>query len=522
MIALASKCRPLSWVLVALCAGLLAAPASVVACPFCSAVSLTLSEEMNNSDAVVLARLIESPPPIDPGSAAPPVGDGKARFEITEVLKGAALVGDTRQIDVLYFGQEPVGTSFLVMAVDPANPLWSTPIALSERAVAYVRKLPGLPESGADRLFFFQDYFEDEDNLLARDAYDEFARAPYNEVRDLKDRMPHDQLIAWINDPNISASHRRLYLTMLGVCGRPDDIALLEAMIRSDDRETKTALDALIACYLCLHGPDGLELIEDLFLKNHGAEYTDTYAAIMALRFHGQEDMLPRDRVVASMRHMLDRPQLADLVIPDLARWEDWSVVDQLVDLFKNADEESSWVRVPVIHFLRACPLPEARQHIDDLAQIDPDAVKRANSLFPLAAAAADPAPEGDESGPQEEAATPYDYAAESDAADMPIDAADVPADAADTIAETSSEPATEGESSNEATAEDDTQEVAALTAPVREQPAAAAAPRSGESSPPAGGAVGARLWLIPLAAAVAILAVLSFLLLGRRRHPVA
>ena len=33
---------------------------------------------------------------------------------------------------------------------------------------------------------------------------------------------------------------------------------------------------------------------------------------------------------------MLDRPQLADLVIPDLARWEDWSVMDRLVELFKN------------------------------------------------------------------------------------------------------------------------------------------------------------------------------------------
>ena len=86
---------------------------------------------------------------------------------------------------------------------------------------------------------------------------------------------------------------------------------------------------------------------------------------------------------------MLDRPQLADLVIPDLARWEDWSVMDRLVELFKNANDESSWVRVPVVNYLRACPLPKAKEQIDELAKIDPDTVKRANTFFPLAGAPA-------------------------------------------------------------------------------------------------------------------------------------
>jgi hypothetical protein len=95
---------------------------------------------------------------------------------------------------------------------------------------------------------------------------------------------------------------------------------------------------------------------------------------------------------------MLDRPELADLVIPDLARWQDWSAMDRLVKLFKDADQNSSWVRVPVINYLRACPLPEAKQHIEELAKIDPDAVKRASSFFPFPVAnpanpAATPAP---------------------------------------------------------------------------------------------------------------------------------
>jgi hypothetical protein len=180
---------------------------------------------------------------------------------------------------------------------------------------------------------------------------------------------------------------------MLGVCGGKQDLPMLEELITSQDRQTRGALDALVAAYLTLKGPDGMPLVEELFLENKDAEYTDTYATIMALRFHGTEEkIIPRERLLAGIRLMLDRPQLADLVIPDLARWEDWSVMDRLVELFKTSNDESSWVRVPVINYLRACPRPEAKARLDELAKLDPETVKRANSFFPFAAAGAAPA----------------------------------------------------------------------------------------------------------------------------------
>jgi hypothetical protein len=166
-------------------------------------------------------------------------------------------------------------------------------------------------------------------------------------------------------------------------------------MLTSEDRRLKAGLDAMIACYLTLKGPEGMPLVEDLFLKNLQAEYADTYSAIMALRFHGTEsNVIPKERILEGLRHMLDRPQLADLVIPDLARWEDWSVMDRMVQLFKEADEKSSWVRVPVVNYLRACPLPKAKEYIKELEKVDPAAVKRANTFFPFTPAAAPAASE--------------------------------------------------------------------------------------------------------------------------------
>ena len=55
------------------------------------------------------------------------------------------------------------------------------------------------------------------------------------------------------------------------------------------------------------------------------------------------------------------------------------------VFVMSNAGEKSSWVRVPIVNFLRACPLPEAKEQLGELAKIDPDAVRRATTFFPFA-----------------------------------------------------------------------------------------------------------------------------------------
>ena len=356
------------------------------ACPFCTAVKQTFTEEMEAMDVVVLAQLVrpaEIPANNRSGQANQEVA--KALFTVLEVIKGGAQVKAKTQIETLYFGEEDKKSAFLVMGVDPPNLIWSTPLKLSERAKDYVIALPKLPKQGAERLAFFQDFLTDEDPILAGDAYDEFARAPYVDVKALKSKMDHDQLVTWIKASDTTVSRRRLYLTMLGVCGGKKDLPLLETMIKSDDPVDKSGLDALIACYLTLNGEAGMPLIESIFLKNEKADYADTYAAIMALRFHGNEgEVISRDRVLEGLRYMLDRPQLADLVIPDLARWEDWSQMEKLVQLFKEANDKSSWVRVPVINYLRACPKPEAKKYIAELEKIDPAAVKRANTFYPF------------------------------------------------------------------------------------------------------------------------------------------
>lgn len=357
--------------------------ASAMACPFCSPIAQTFSEEMAAMDVVVIARLTVPPAGTFSASADQEIPTGT--FEINEVLKGAEALGDTKTVRTIFFASGKVGDLFLIVGVDPPEITWSTPSRVSGRAAAYLRSLDGLPSEGADRLRFFLKHLEDQDEMLARDAYDEFARSPYNVIKELTPDLDRGQIIQWIRDPELPVHRRRLYLVLLSICGVPEDARMLEQMMRSEDRRARAGLDAMIGCYLMLVGQAGMPLVEELFLKNHQADYADTYSAIMALRFHGTEtDVIPRTRIIEALRYMLDRPPLADLVIPDLARWEDWSQIDRLVRLFKEADEESSWVRVPVVNYLLVCPKPEAKQYIEELEKIDPDAVQRARAFLPF------------------------------------------------------------------------------------------------------------------------------------------
>ncbi len=373
---------------------------SAKGCPFCTAVSNTFSEDIATMDVVIIARLAKplAPAPLldEPASDRSLALKGApqssiATFTVDSILKGKDLLASNQSFSTSFFGDAKAGDLFLVMGTKTTKAKtinWSAPMRLNARQHDYLTTLVALPKEGPDRLAFFQQYLQDADPMLAQDAYDEFARTPYSAIKQFKSKMDHDQLIKWIEDPKIPASHRRLYLTMLGVCGGEDDLPVLEKRMRATDPQSKSGLDALIACYLALRGPEGVALVEDLFLKrrddNFSGNYADVYAAIMALRFHGSEgDMIPRKRVLQAFGYLLDYPQMADLIISDLARWEDWSQLDRLVALFKKADSKTTWVRMPIINYVRACPLPEAQKALAEFKEIDPETVKRAMTFFP-------------------------------------------------------------------------------------------------------------------------------------------
>lgn len=405
---------------------LLAATNVSVACPFCVAESQTLTEEIDTANAVVLAKLLKPalPPSQVPdglgGFGAADPETGKATFEIVEILKGKEHLIGIEEVQAIFFDTPDPKKVYLIRGLgDPLE--WTIPFALSETGVDYVKKLLTLPKEGPERMRFFMDYLEHEDSMLGQDAYDEFAGAPYEDVQALKGDMDREQLLEWIESPHVSPSRRRLFLTMLGVCGQPEDMkrleemilsngevlfpaveamasvslssdgpisaVLLPEMIRAEERRRKLGLDALVGCYVVLGGPEKMDVIDARFLEGDQSEISHTFTVLMALRIltDGME-ILPPDRAAQSARLLLGNRDFADQVIPDLARWEDWSVLDRLVDMFKRAQKQS-YIREPVVTYLDIAAEQsgeigeKAREALEECEVIDPDSVERARSL---------------------------------------------------------------------------------------------------------------------------------------------
>ncbi len=366
----------LALVIVGLCVFIGQQAFAMATCPFCSAVALTFTEQIDQQDVAVVAKLIESPKPPETDTFDFP--DGK--FEIVGVLKGKKIVKPGMTFKTQVVGVYPVGQKFLIMGQGAPDIAWTTPIKATERVFDYLQKIRELPESGPERLAFFQQYFEDKEKILAFDAFDEFAAAPYEDLLELKDQMQREKLLGYIKSPKTTINRRRLYFTMLGVCGKPEDAKMLEGLIRSDNRKQQAGLDALVGCYLTLVGKKGLPLIQEKFLSNEDADYVDLTNVMEALRFHAAEtDIISTADIVSAVRTILDHPDHADIVIEDLARWGDWTVMEKLVKRFKTLDKKENWQRVPIVAYLLVCPKPEAAKHLEDLKKIDPQAFERAS-----------------------------------------------------------------------------------------------------------------------------------------------
>jgi hypothetical protein len=391
-----------------------------LACPFCAALSNSLREDMALADHVALA-ICQVPAQRD--SQLP-----LHEMRITRVYQGDP-AWDGMVVEVFSFRPLERGSFVLLMGVgEDLHVDWGPSAALESQALAYVEQIalrlseeePRLTDAMSPRqdvippvdatspaasvqtldmdrkrktawLMFFWQSLASEDEWVRRDAFNEFARASLEDLRALVQELDADEVVSRLRDPDSSLEQRRLYWTILSLCGRQQDVDLVRRAIFERSRSQHSGLaasdiglDAAISCFLVLGGEAALTQIEEGILGNRQAESSDRYAAIVAIRVHAVEfKLIPNARLAKALELVLSELSLADLVIPDLARLQDWSHVSRMVELFSTATDENRFVRMPAINYLRACPLPEAELALAKCKAIDPEAFRRATVLFP-------------------------------------------------------------------------------------------------------------------------------------------
>ncbi len=374
--------------------------ASARACEFCTAPQLTLSEQVDQADAVVLAKWVfavkAKPKDKDDDEAAQLA---KTTYKIVEVVKnvGGKVKKETEIVLPEYRPGKP-GDLAMLLGVQGTTLEWGIPIEVTKASFDYIAKAPGPKEPLSKRLEFFLDYLEFPDDLVANDAYGEFASAPFAEIKKLSDKYPRERLRKWITGKDTAVTRLGLYGLMLGLCGNEEDAKLMADHITQPTQDFRLGIDGIMAGYLLLKGDDGLKLLEESKLKpGVKAPFSETYAAMQAVRFvWNYGGNIKKDRLKQSMRMLLDRPELADLVIADLARWKDWSVEDRLMKLYDQEGYDIPTIKRAIVRYMLVASkdtakddernppkhVASAKEHLETLREKDPVTVKQAERFF--------------------------------------------------------------------------------------------------------------------------------------------
>lgn len=356
-------------------------------CPFCGAVSATFAEEIDLSDMAVYAKLVKLPPSAGASAQTTGVDDvPRATFVVDKVLKGEKFIKPEIEFQAIYFGEAKPGTKFLLYGASQPKPEWGTPIEMSAALEKYLDVVLTLPEDRGERALKMQAYMLDADSAVRQDAYNEFATTEYKDLLRVSKRFDLNQIRENLKNLDHEDSLLALNYTLLGICGGPEDLPMLEGRLLAKDDLERKRLDALLGCYLMLKGEEGLPLVEKQFVETDlkAQNFSRLYRVLLALRFHGDDGKsVSKEKIAPVLRKFLDHPKYADLVIPDLARWQDWSVADRVMELYRDKDNTAPFVRDPAAKYMRLCPLPVAEGYLAEMQKIDPDAYKRA-MLFPI------------------------------------------------------------------------------------------------------------------------------------------
>ena len=360
-----------------------ASSSRIAACEYCGGTRQTLSEEFANSDAVVLVQW--------KAGRAPTGMLGNTTFSVIEIARGPKdVLKKDDQIKITQYRAGKKGDLFLLFGTQGKEIEWNNPLEVSETTYQYIAQAPSLKAPTNKRLEYFVKFLESSDQLISNDAFGEFANAPYEDIVKIQHKLDRVKIAKWLADPDTLPNRLALYGLLLGLCGNDDDARMMLAKINLPPAGFPLGMDGLISGYLVLAGEKGLDAIDASKLQNKNASFSEVYAAAQGVRFlwtYGN-GRISQDRLRKSMRGLLDRPEIVDLVIADLARWEDWSVMDRLMKNYGKGDYSQLGVKRAIVRYMLAAAKANAQQaeqanaNLAKLRQQDPALVKAAERSF--------------------------------------------------------------------------------------------------------------------------------------------
>jgi hypothetical protein len=176
----------------------------------------------------------------------------------------------------------------------------------------------------AERAVFFARYLRHEDRRLAELAFLEVARAPYATLRDLKTSVARDDIYRIVND-FFHVEWHGLYILMLGMSDRPDDIAFVRRKLETAaEYGLTTNLAAYATALIEMTGADGVAQLTEEYFVEPGQSNAELIEIVKALSVQGTGGALELRAAIVDAygRLLVNHPELAGYVANDLSDWE--------------------------------------------------------------------------------------------------------------------------------------------------------------------------------------------------------
>ncbi len=329
---------------------------------FTSGPVLTLTEQLQHADAGVVVQWVKGEQnrfvTNEKGVKTEVVGS--TTFRIQQLMKPAKEVSVNQTITKDYYVPGKAGDLFILFGFEepPTKGIawWGTSTPISKAGVTYLAEAPLPRIAAAQRLDYFFKFLDSSEPMIAADSFWEFDNADHNDIAQMAAQLPREKIRQWIADPETWGGRLGLYCILLGHCGTSEDATLLEKLVLIENDDFRIGIDGVMSGYLLIAGEKGLDVLDQHKLVKKGIPFSEMYGAQQAVRFmwrHGK-GRISEDRLRQSMRLLLDRADMADLAIADLARWKDWSIQDKVMAKYGEGDYNIPCVKRAIVRYLLA------------------------------------------------------------------------------------------------------------------------------------------------------------------------
>lgn len=362
---------------------LLSVPLSSPACPFCTSQGQTLTDEIKTASMVLYGKLSNASEKNETVDIA-----------VEEVIKDHPTLGKqkkltlSRYVDLSLTGDKDRFLVFCDIFKGKIDPYRGMALKSGSKLPEYLRGALNVKDKGVgDKLKFFFEYLDSDDNEISNDAYKEFGNADYKDFKGMAKALPTDRVLKWLKSPDTPSFRVGLYASMLGHAGAEKDAGVLKALLDDPERKAGSGVDGIMAGYAMLKPKEGWNYIQSV-LKNGKEEFMFRYAALRAVRFlyDYRTDLVSKKQLVEGLCVMLDQEDIADLAIEDLRKWHAWDKADKVLAVVKSdAYKAQPIVKRAVLRYALQCKDSKAAEaFVTERRKADVKAVEEAEELLKL------------------------------------------------------------------------------------------------------------------------------------------